>query len=136
MIDETKITTEDFVAVFEATSPIFSGLLREIRELSKKKPDVIMSAGKVSLINRVLKDLKLFLDSEPEGKFLDLLDDSNLPQTSDAVLVMVQFETALKSFKGRYFQVYYSDGYSSQKSAWITPEFLISDERNNNHYQL
>ena len=125
MIDETRVTTEDFVAIHKATNSIFKGLLKEIRELSKKKPDAIMSAGKVTLINRVLEDLKLFLDGEPEGKFLDLLDDSNLPQTSDAVLVMVQYETALQSFREKYRQVYSSDGYGSTKSAWVTPEFLI-----------
>ncbi|WP_417358543.1 MULTISPECIES: hypothetical protein [Gammaproteobacteria] len=86
MIDETKVTTEESVAIYNATNDIFLGLLKEIRELSKKKPDAIMSAGKVGIINRVLEDLKLVLDKEPEGKFLDILDDENLPQTSDAVL--------------------------------------------------
>ena len=62
MIDETKVTTEKFVAIYQATNAIFLGLLKEIRELSKKKPDAIMSAGKVNIINRVLEDLKLVLD--------------------------------------------------------------------------
>lgn len=127
MIDEARVTTEDFVAIYKATNSIFEGLLKEIRELSKKKPDAIMSAGKVSLINRVLKDLKLFLDSEPEGKFLDLLDDSNLPQTSDAVLVMVQFETALRAFKIKYYQSY-KVSYGVNGSSWVTPEFLVDYE--------
>ncbi len=82
-----------------------------------------MSAGKVKIINRVLKDLKKILDAEPEGKFLDILDDSDLPQTSDAVLVMVQFETALSSFKDRYYQNYKINSYD-RKSSWVTPEFL------------
>lgn len=123
MIDETRVTTEESVAVYQATNDIFLGLLKEIRELSKKKPDAIMSVGKVTIINRVLEDLKLFLDGEPEGKFLDLLDDDNLPQTSDAVLIMVQFETALDSFKGKYFQSYRTGPYEST-SSWVTPEFL------------
>jgi hypothetical protein len=121
MINKELITTEEFVSIYQSTSKIFQGLLKEIRELSKKKPDATMSAGKVKIINRVLKDLKTILDSEPEGKFLDLLDDNDLPQTSDAVLVMVQFETALQSFKGRYYQSY-SSGYGGQ--AWVTPEFI------------
>ena len=123
MIDETKVTTEQSVAAYEATNAILLGLLKEIRELSKKKPDATMSPGKVSIINRVLKDLKIFLDNEPEGKFLDILNDDDLPQTSDAVLIMVQYETALQSFKSRYFQSYKIDTFSS-KSSWITPEFL------------
>jgi hypothetical protein len=40
-----------------------------------------------------------FLKDDPEGKYLEQLDDTTLPRLSDAVLVMVQFETALASFK-------------------------------------
>ncbi|RBI67359.1 hypothetical protein DQ400_09440 [Vreelandella sulfidaeris] len=123
MIDETKVTTEEYVAIYNATNAIFLGLLKEIRELSKKKPDAIMSAGKVSIINRVLEDLRLFLDKEPEGKFLDVLDDENLPQTSDSVLIMCQYETALKAFKNKYYRSYKIGQYAS-KQAWVTPEFL------------
>jgi len=123
MIDKTKVTTEDSVAIYNATNAIFLGLLKEIRELSKKKPDAIMSAGKTGIINRVLEDLKLVLDKEPEGKFLDVLDDENLPQTSDAVLIMCQYETALKAFRNKYYQSYKTGTYDS-KQAWVTPGFL------------
>ncbi len=122
MIDESKVTTEKFVGIYKATNAIFLGLLKEIRELSKKKPDAIMSAGKVNLINKVLDDLKLILENEPEGKFLDILDDQNLPQTSDAVLMMCQYETALKSFRSKYYQTYKID--SHEKHAWVTADFL------------
>lgn len=132
MIDETKVTTEESVAIYNATNDIFLGLLKEIRELSKKKPDAIMSAGKVGIINRVLEDLKLVLDKEPEGKFLDILDDENLPQTSDAVLIMCQYETVLKSYKNKYYQRYKTGAYDS-KSAWVTPEFLKDYEDYEEH---
>jgi hypothetical protein len=123
MINRENVTTKESVATYLATNDIFLGLLKEIRELSKKNPDAFLSAGKVKIVNRVLEDLKQILDAEPEGKFLDLLDDSDLPQTSDAVLVMVQFESASASFKKRYYQSYQVNGYSS-KSSWVTPEFL------------
>ena len=122
MIDLARVTSEEAVSIFLATNNIFLGLLKEIRELSKKKPDAIMSASKVAIINRVLEDLKEILDKEPEGKFLDVLDDNDLPQTSDAVLVMVQYETALKSFKSKYYQSYGST--YNKKWAWVTPEFI------------
>lgn len=122
MIDLERVTTEEAVAIYLATNNIFLGLLKEIRELSKKKPDAIMSASKVGIINRVLKDLKQILDKEPEGKFLDILDDNNLPQMSDAVLVMVQYETALVSFKKKYYQGY-GHGYDKEW-VWVTPEFI------------
>lgn len=132
MIDATKVTTEESVAIYNATNDIFLGLLKEIRELSKKKPDAIMSAGKVGIINRVLEDLKQVLDKEPEGKFLDLLDDENLPQTSDAVLIMCQYETVLKAYKNKYYQRYKTGVYDS-KSAWVTPEFLKDYEEYNEY---
>jgi hypothetical protein len=123
-MDLTKVTTKDAVATYQATNAIFIGIIKEIRELSKKKPDAVMSAGKVKIINRILEDLKSILAVEPEGKFLDLLDDKELPQTSDAVLVMVQYETVLKVFKSRYHQSYRLHYGDSLKSAWITPEFI------------
>lgn len=122
MIDLERVTTEGAVAIYSATNDIFLGLLKEIRELSKKKPDAIMSASKVGIINRVLEDLKQILDKEPEGKFLDILDDNNLPQMSDAVLVMVQYETTLISFKRKYYQGF-GNGYNKEW-AWVTPEFI------------
>jgi|HubBroStandDraft_6_1064221.scaffolds.fasta_scaffold1393575_2 hypothetical protein len=39
------ITTDANVAIRKATGRIFEGLLREIRELSRKKPEATMSAS-------------------------------------------------------------------------------------------
>ena len=124
-MDLTRVTTEESVKTYLATNDIFCGLIKEIRELSKKKPDAIMSKGKVKIINRVLEDIKNILEVEPEGKFLDLLDDNELPQTSDAVLIMVQYETALSAFKNKYFQRYKTGaGTYDYKTDWVTSEFL------------
>jgi hypothetical protein len=121
----SNITDADKVAIYEATNGIFDGLIGEIRELSKKKPEATLNSGKVKLINRVLIDLKSLLDKEPEGKFLDLLDDEDLPQTSDAVLVMVQFETALRAFHQRYHKSVEWD-YRTTTFEWITPEVVAA----------
>ena len=59
-----------------------------------------------------------FLKDDPEGKYLEQLDDTTLPRLSDAVLVMVQFETALASFKSRYYRYVRGHNY------WITEELL------------
>lgn len=77
-----------------------------------------MSPGKVKIINRVLEDLLEFLKSEPTGKYLEPLDDKVLPQMSDAVLAMVQFETALGAFRKRYYVDVHGIDY------WITSELL------------
>ena len=81
------------------------------------------------LINRILIDLKKILEAEPEGKFLDLLSDEDLPQTSDAVLVMVQYKTALSAYHQRY-RSSVSWGYAGKSVNWITPELIaeLSDE--------
>lgn len=124
-MDLTRVTTEHSVEIYLATNDIFCGLIKEIRELSKKKPDAIMSKGKVKIINRVLEDINEILKVEPKGKYLDFLDDDELPQTSDAVLVMVQYETALNAFENKYSQRYQT-GRHSYKNSWVTPEFVKS----------
>jgi hypothetical protein len=77
-----------------------------------------MSAGKVKIVNRILEDLLAILKDEPAGKYLELLDDEALPQMSDAVLTMVQFESALRAFSARYRKHVAGDVY------WITQELL------------
>ncbi|MGG7578553.1 hypothetical protein [Rhizobium sp. Nf11,1] len=114
------VTTDAAVEIYTASTPVFEGVLREVRELSKKKPDATMNPSKVKLVNRVLKDLLVILKDEPAGKYLEELDDDKLPQVSDAVLTMVQFESALKAFRARYL-VYLTD---FGESHWITKEIL------------
>lgn len=127
-MDFEHITTEETVATYQAALGIFTGLLQEIRELSKKKPEALMSKGKVKIINRVLEDLKEVMADEPEEKFLDLLDDEDLPQNSDAVLIMVQYEKAVLKFPKRYYRslkVGISDfGTEERKNFWITEDFV------------
>lgn len=112
------VTTEKCIQAFTATSPIFEGLIREVRELSRKKPDATMSVSKVKMINLVLVDLLTFLENEPTGKYLSPLDEVALPQVSDAVLTMVQFETAVDAFEKRYNKTI------QHKRYWITEELL------------
>ncbi|MFZ0496944.1 MAG: hypothetical protein WBE80_04725 [Methylocella sp.] len=120
MTEYEHVTTNAAVETYESSSGIFGSLLTEVKEFSKKKPEATMSAGKVKIINRVLEDLLTFLKEEPAGKYLDRLDDETLPQMSDAVLVMVQFESALESFKERYYK--YMDEF--REHVWITKENL------------
>jgi hypothetical protein len=120
-------TTQNAVDIYFASVEIFGGLIGEVRELSKKKPDATLSKGKVKIINRVLTDLLVVLGDEPERKFLDLLDDEDLPQTSDAVLVMVQYESALREFPNRYYRSFKTKRveYGSKvfEKHWVTESF-------------
>src|ERR1700675_1402458 len=120
MTENEHVTTNAAVETYETSSGIFGSLLTEVKELSKKRPEATISAGKVKIINRVVEDLLTFLKVEPTGKYLDRLDDETLPQMSDAVLVMVQFESALESFKERYYK--YMDEF--REHVWITKENL------------
>ena len=117
------VTTDEAIKTYEASNDIFEGLIREIRELSKKKPDATLSKSKVKLVNRVLSDLNSFLESEPEGKYLDLLNDEELPQYSDAVLVMVQYETVLASFCKRYRRKV-QIGVIDYHKGWVTQDVV------------
>jgi hypothetical protein len=96
-------TTAEAAAAYDATINIFEGIFRELKELSKKKSDSAMSTFKVEQINRILGDIKAFLKNEPEAKYLDLLNDEQLPQIGDAVVVMAQYEGALKGFRERHY---------------------------------
>ena len=126
MNDEFEyVTTAAHVKIYEAGNEIFDALLTEVSELSKKKPEATMSPGKVKIVNRVLKDLLTFLKDEPEGKYLEELDDDALPQVSDAVLIMVQFRAALQKFVGRYRRYVPALG----ETAWVTEELLAELEQ-------
>lgn len=116
----TDVTTAAFVDVYNSGIGIFESLLKEVKDLSKKKSETTMSKGKVKIINRVLEDLLVILKQEPTGKYLDLLDDEALPQISDAVLIMVQFESALNSFKRKYYK-HFTD---LNEYRWIAGEHL------------
>jgi hypothetical protein len=86
----------------EMVSPILTSLASEIRELSKRKQDGILSPLKVTQINRVLVDLRRALGEDPSTRYLDLLDDDTLPQNSDAVIVLAQWESAVDQFKDKH----------------------------------
>lgn len=114
-----SLITEAKVEAYKACNEVFHGLLKEMRELSKKKADATLSKGKVNILNRVLDDVRSTLTDEPEEKYLDPLDDEDLPQNSDAVLVMVQYESALSAFYSRYYDSFVS-GLGSD--IWYTEE--------------
>jgi hypothetical protein len=102
MNDRKFYTTEAKVKGYESVIGVFSELFKEVKDLGKKKPETTLSASKVNIINRVLSDAGAFLKGEPDAKYLDMLDDETLPQYSDAILVLSQYEGALKSFKERH----------------------------------
>jgi|GEM_PF-607845 len=113
------VTTSDKTEEYDASTDVFKSLLHEVKELSKKKPDATMSTAKVKIVNRVLGNLLLVLEGQPDSKYLESLDDDDLPQVSDAVLIMVQFESALAAFRKQYFRNVRGNGHQ-----WVTADLV------------
>ena len=97
------ITTKEKADIFETTSPLLSALYEEIQILSKKKPDGTLNPSKIKLINRLLSDIKELLKDEPDIKYLDMIEDEDLPQYSDVVLILSQYSASMDKFENRYY---------------------------------
>lgn len=98
-----KTTTQNKVNTYESTAPFLESLYKEIQILSKKKPDGTLNQHKVKLINRLLSDIKTMLSDEADNKYLDLVNDEDLPQYSDVVIILSQYSAAMDKFNHRYY---------------------------------
>lgn len=94
-------TTRAKAEAYDAFYEVFSHLYKELKVLGTKKPSETLSSSKVKIVNRLLTDIQSMMEDEPEFKYLDLLDNEALPQYSDAILILSQYEGALKGFKER-----------------------------------
>lgn len=90
------------VQKYDLLSPLLHSLYEEMKELSAKKQDLVLNKVKVTMINRILRQIKDLLDKQPTLEFVDLLDEETLPSNSDAVLVLSQFRSAMRQFHERY----------------------------------
>jgi hypothetical protein len=96
-------TTQQKADAYDNVAPVFESVYEEIQELCKKKPEATLNKAKVALINRILADVKEFLEGMPVIKYLELLDDDALPQYSDVVLILAQYDAGLKQFRQRHY---------------------------------
>ena len=99
----TQSTTQEKADAYDSIFEVFSHLYKELKILGNKKPAETLSESKVKIVNRLLEDIREVLKGETEFKYLDLLDNEALPQYSDAILILSQYEGALKGFKGRCY---------------------------------
>jgi len=118
MDDKDSAPTEDDVRRFAFLSPMLDSALSEMREFAKKKQDGIVSATKIKLLNRLLLDLKDVVKHERSAAYLDTLSEDDLPQNSDAVLILGQYRAALDSFEKRNTRTI------DYRKTWITKEWL------------
>jgi hypothetical protein len=102
--DNEDTTTAERVAQYQALMPLLEAMFREFRELAKKKPDGALNKRKVAMVNRLLKDVLAIVEDEPSRLYLDLLEEDDLPQNSDVLLILSQFDAAMKAFHSRYYR--------------------------------
>lgn len=110
--------TDTQAATYDQLVPMLEAAHREMTELSKKKQDGVVNALKIKMLNRLLGELSKVIDKDPSHAFVDMLDEDTLPQNSDAVLVLSQWQAALKQYKDRHH------GYDSSRHEyrWFTVE--------------
>ena len=100
-------TTQARADAWQTAMPLLTAMFEELKDFGKKKPDAVVSKSKIALVNRVLEACRMVLDGQPSLVFLDLLNADDVPQMSDAVLMLSQYVAAMKSFNDKY---YYWDG--------------------------
>jgi hypothetical protein len=118
MVDTERAPKAEQVEKYYYLSGMLNSALQEMREFSKKKQDGIVSATKIKLLNRLLIEIKTVVEREPSNGYLDLLSEQELPQNSDAVLILGQFQAALKSFESRNHR------FVGGATRWVTQEWL------------
>ncbi len=101
---------------FDMLSPILNSVYDEIKELSKKKQDGVLNELKVKMTNRILSKVKTILKDDPTVEFLDLLDEESLPTNSDSVLIIAQFQAAMKQYHNKHY------GWDGIKHDWSTSD--------------
>ncbi len=121
MSKEKRIIKESDVQEYETLNPLFNSLYQELKVLSKKKPELTLNESKVKMINTLLERIKELLKDERGAEFLYLLDNETLPQYSDVVLILSQYETNLSKF----YSLYHGEHpIASKEYGWMTEEFL------------
>lgn len=103
MSDERECTSSEKVSTYETTTPLLQAMYAEFKEFSKKKPDAAVSKSKIKIANRLLEKLRTILESEDSIEFLDLLDEDDIPQTSDVTLILSQYVAAMDAFHSKYY---------------------------------
>jgi hypothetical protein len=108
--------TDEQAATYNRLVPMLEAAHREMTELSKKKQDGIVNTLKIKMLNRLLDELSKVIEKDPSYAFVDMLDEETLPQNSDAVLILSQWQAALKQYKDRHY------GFDGSERRWFTVE--------------
>ena len=104
-------TTEEKVDLWDVTTPLLKAMFEQFQELSRKKPEGALNKSKVAMVNRLLEKCREVLADEMTLQFLDLLDTEQVPQNSDVVLVLSQYESAMRQFREDHT---HNEGYETE----------------------
>ena len=115
---EANVIPAESVQKYEMLNPLLSSLYTEMKELSAKKQDLVLNKVKVTMINRILRQIKQLLKDQPTSEFIDLLDEETLPSNSDSVLSLSQYRSAMNQFHNRYYRRDLNDS----SSRWHTDD--------------
>ncbi|MDF1643299.1 MAG: hypothetical protein P1U80_03845 [Pseudomonadales bacterium] len=113
MLDQ-QYTTNEKSSTHDTVMPLLNSMYLEFKELSKKKPDAAVSKSKISIANRLLLKVRVVLADEASLEFLDLLDEDDIPQTSDVTLILSQYVAAMKEFRNRFY------GWNGGDNVWFS----------------
>lgn len=112
---KTANPTKEQTDKFDMLYPMLRSFLNEVRALSKTKPNEPLNQMKIKMINRVLAQLKEVLASDASVEYLDHLDEATLPQNSDAMLILGQYDAAMAQFKEKH-----TSHFGSYEEEWVT----------------
>lgn len=107
----TNKTTIDRANTHDTTMPLLNSMYTEFKELSKKKPEAAISKNKIKIVNRLLEKVREVLIEEESIEFLDLLDEDDVPQTSDVTLILSQYVAAMGGFHSKYYGYVSGEGH-------------------------
>ena len=121
---QSWLPTEKNIEDYSLLKDMLYAQRQEFGLLSKKKSDGQLNKMKIKMVNRVLEPLNELLKNEPSHKFLDVLNEDDIPTNSDVVLIISQYEKALLNFKNKYFLIdkNYRDKYGEAQARWNIKE--------------
>ncbi|RUR30326.1 hypothetical protein ELY33_11000 [Vreelandella andesensis] len=91
--------------------PLLNSMHAEFKELAKKKPEAAVSKNEIKIVNRLLEKVREVLIEEDSIGFLDILDEDDVPQTSDVTLILLQYVAAMKGFYYKYYGYVSEEGH-------------------------
>ena len=123
------LPTEKNIEDYNLLKDMLRAQRHEFNLLSNKKSDGQLNKMKIKMVNRVLEPLNELLKNEPSYKFLDILNEDDMPTNSDVVLIISQYEGALQNFRNKYYLIdkNYTDEYDNALARWNIRENPISE---------